>query len=65
MPARLGASVLPTALLALLVLAPFSRAQQPVLETPQQVNDRLRSMSVSARVMQHDYVIGNGDLLDL
>ncbi len=64
-PARLGASVFPTALLALLVLAPFSRAQQPVLETPQQVNDRLRSMSASARVMQHDYVIGNGDLLDL
>jgi polysaccharide export outer membrane protein len=67
-PARLGASVwfsVSTALLALLVLAPFSRAQQPVLETPQQVNDRLRSMSASARVMQHDYVIGNGDLLDL
>jgi polysaccharide export outer membrane protein len=49
----------------LLVLAPSSRAQQAVLETPQQVNDRIRSMSASARVIQHDYVIGNGDLLDL
>jgi polysaccharide export outer membrane protein len=67
-PARLGALVpffVPTALLGLLVLAPPSRAQQAVLETPQQVNDRIRLMSASARVMQHDYIIGNGDLLDL
>jgi polysaccharide export outer membrane protein len=67
-PAKLGAlvwSCVPTALLVLLVLAPSSRAQQAVLETPQQVNDRIRSMSASARVMQHDYIIGNGDLLDL
>ena len=67
-PARLGALVwcfVPTALLVLLVLVPSSRAQQAVLETPQQVNDRIRSMSASARVMPHDYVIGNGDLLDL
>src|SRR5467141_2089823 len=67
-PARLGALVccfVPTALLTLLVLAPSSSAQQAVLETPQQVNDRIRSMSASARVTPHDYVIGNGDLLDL
>jgi len=67
-PARLGALVwchIPTALLVLLVLAPSSSAQQAVLETPQQVNDRIRAMSSSARVMQHDYVIGNGDLLDV
>ena len=67
-PARLGALVLclvPTALLVLLVLAPSSRAQQAVLETPQQVNDRIRSLSASARVKPHDYVIGNGDLLEL
>src|SRR5436309_2341578 len=67
-PARLGALVwchVPTALLVLLVLAPFGTAQQAVLETPQQVNDRIRAMSASARVMPHDYVIGNGDLLDI
>src|SRR5260370_482310 len=67
-PARLGALVwcfVPTALLVLLVLVPSSRAQQAVLETPQQVNDRIRSMSAAARVMPHDYVIGNGDLLDI
>jgi polysaccharide biosynthesis/export protein len=67
-PVRLGALVLfcvPTALLASLVLPPASRAQQAVLETPQQVNDRIRSLSASARATPHDYVIGNGDLLDL
>src|SRR5713226_2387972 len=67
-PARLGALVwchVPTALLVLLVLAPTSSAQQAVLETPQQVNDRLRAMSASARAIPHDYVIGNGDLLDI
>ncbi len=67
-PARLGALVwchVPTAVLVLLVLAPSNSAQQAVLETPQQVNDRIRAMSSSARVMPHDYVIGNGDLLDL
>jgi len=54
-----------TVLLVLLVLAPSSRRSAAVLETPQQVNDRIRSMSAAARVMPHDYVIGNGDLLDL
>src|SRR5260370_18261481 len=67
-PARLGALVwchVSTALLVLLVLPPTSGAQQAVLETPQQVNDRIRAMSASARIMPHDYVIGNGDLLDI
>jgi len=67
-PARLGALVwyfVPTTLLVLLVLAPSSSAQQAVLETPQQVNDRIRLMSAAARLTPHDYVIGNGDLLQI
>src|SRR5438309_494295 len=67
-PARLGALVwfcASAVLLVSLVLPPSRGAQQAVLETPQQVNDRIRSMSAAARVMPHDYVIGNGDLLDL
>jgi polysaccharide biosynthesis/export protein len=67
-PARLGALVwcpVSTALLVILVLAPSSSAQQAVLETPQQVNDRIRSMSAAARSIPHDYVIGNGDLLEV
>src|SRR5258706_13463659 len=67
-PVKLGALVwccVPAALLASLVLPPASRAQQAVLETPQEVNDRIRSLSASARAVQHDYIIGNGDLMDL
>src|SRR5437016_6094985 len=67
-PVRLGALVsfcASAVLLVSLVLAPPSSAQQAVLETPQQVNDRIRQMSAAARLTPHDYVIGNGDLLDL
>lgn len=65
-PARLGARVwffVSTILLGLLVLAPISGAQQAVLETPQQANDRIRELSAAARTIPHDYVIGPGDLL--
>ena len=71
-PARLGALVgclVPGALLALLPLSQPCRAQsvhgQPILETPQQVNDRIRELSASLRTMPHDYVIGPGDLLNI
>ncbi len=49
----------------MLVLAPSSRAQQAVLETPQQTNDRIRALSSTARMSPHDYVIGNGDVIDI
>ncbi|HKW64843.1 MAG TPA: polysaccharide biosynthesis/export family protein [Candidatus Acidoferrum sp.] len=63
-------------LLALLLLSPAGRAQagrptalgasaQPILETPQQVNDRIRELSANLRTMPHDYVIGTGDLLSI
>lgn len=65
-PARLGASAwcfVTSALLALLALASSSRAQT-VLETPQQTNDRIRSLSSSVPAStSHDYVIGRGDVL--
>jgi polysaccharide biosynthesis/export protein len=67
-PARLGALVwcfVSTVLLGVLVLAPSSRAQQAVLETPQQTNDRIRALSSTARLSPHDYVIGNGDVIDI
>ena len=64
-PARLGVSVwcIGSALLGTMVLAPPSSAQQAVLQTPQEVNDRIRSLSASARLRPHDYVIGSGDVL--
>ena len=58
-------SFVSTALLGMLVLAPSSRAQQAVLETPQQTNDRIRALSSTARLSPHDYVIGNGDVIDV
>src|SRR5438105_5382306 len=69
-PARLGGGVVcAAAVLALLPFSPACRAQavraQPVVETPQQVNDRLRELSASLRMMPHDYVIGPGDLLNI
>lgn len=67
-PARLGARawfLVSTTLFGLLVLAPISDAQQAVLETPQQANDRIRELSAAARTMPHDYVIGAGDLLTI
>lgn len=66
-PVRLGASAwcsVTSVLLGMLVLAQPSHAQA-VLETPQQVNDRIRALSSAVRQMPHDYVIGNGDLLDI
>jgi len=65
-PARLGAwgcCLVSIALLAALLALPGS-AQ--TVETPQQTNERIRSLSAAARVLPpHDYVIGNGDLLSI
>jgi polysaccharide export outer membrane protein len=48
------------------MLAPQILAQDaPVLETPQQTNERIRSLSTEAKSGPHEYVIGNGDLLDV
>jgi polysaccharide export outer membrane protein len=44
------------------------RAQQHVTvgETPQQVNDRIRTLTMGSKSSApHDYVIGSGDLLDI
>ena len=64
-PVRLGALVwcsVASTVLGMLLLAPTSRAQA-VLETPQQVNDRIQSLSANLRMTPHDYVIGSGDVL--
>ena len=66
-PARLGARTwcfVAAALLGILVLAPPTRAQT-VLETPQQTNERIKTLSASSRATPHDYVIGSGDLLTI
>jgi len=66
-PARLGAMewcFVTSALLGMMVSALPTRAQA-VLETPQQINDRIRALSSTARTDPHDYVIGNGDVIDI
>jgi len=70
--AMVGCLLLPLITGALFALLPLSQpcyAQagraQPVLETPQQVNDRIRELSATLRMMPHDYVIGSGDLLGI
>ena len=66
-PVRLGAQVwclVTTTLLGILVLSPPTQAQT-VLETPQQTNDRIRALSSTARQLPHDYVIGNGDVINV
>src|SRR5580704_8323004 len=66
-PAKLGAlewCFVTSALLGSLALTPPARAQT-VLETPQQTNDRIRALSSTARMSPHDYVIGNGDVIDI
>ena len=36
-----------------------------VVGTPQQANDRIRTLSASSKAAPHEYTIGNGDLLDI
>jgi polysaccharide biosynthesis/export protein len=56
-------------MVATLLLSPGTRAQsgrpQPILETPQHVNDHIRELSASLRATPHDYVIGPGDVLGI
>lgn len=66
-PGKLGAlewCFVTSALLGTLALAPPARAQT-VLETPQQTNDRIRALSSTAHLSPHDYVIGNGDVINV
>ncbi len=51
--------------MALCVGGTPARAQQPVLETPQQTNEHIREFSRVAQKIQREYVIGSGDLLSV
>ena len=53
---------------SLFAVPSIARAQQDVTvgETPQQINDRIRTLTMGSRnSASHDYVIGSGDLLDI
>lgn len=52
-------------LLGMQVLALPSRAQS-IVGTPSQANERIKELSAeAAKIATHDYVIGNGDLIDI
>jgi protein involved in polysaccharide export with SLBB domain len=54
------------AILATLMWNRPLRAQEiTVVETQQQANERIKSLSQEAKSVPHDYVIGNGDLLGI
>jgi polysaccharide biosynthesis/export protein len=67
-PARLGARpwclVTGFVLAGMLVFASPGRAQTD-LQTPQQANERIRTLSEKFSAPAHDYVIGRGDLLSV
>jgi polysaccharide biosynthesis/export protein len=66
-PARRGAQewCFAAGVLFGMLLLPSTVRAQAVLETPQQTNDRIRALSSAAHVLPHDYVIGNGDVIDI
>jgi protein involved in polysaccharide export with SLBB domain len=44
---------------------PLSAQEISVVQTQQQANDRIKALSLEAKSVPHDYVIGNGDLLGI
>ncbi len=53
-------------LISILSVSPRTNAQVQsvtVVETPQQANDRIRTLTMGAHTSPHDYIIGSGDLL--
>jgi polysaccharide export outer membrane protein len=66
-PVRLGAKawcLVAGLLFGTIGLSPSARSQTS-LETPQQTNDRIRALSSTVHMSPHDYVIGNGDVIDI
>jgi polysaccharide export outer membrane protein len=66
-PVKLGARswCYATAGLLVLMVGGARTCAQTVLGTPQETNDRIRSLSATARYIPHDYVIGSGDTISI
>jgi polysaccharide export outer membrane protein len=66
-PVKLGARPWCYAAAGLLVLmvGGACACAQTVLGTPQETNDRIRSLSATARYIPHDYIIGSGDTISI
>jgi polysaccharide export outer membrane protein len=66
-PVRLGARpwFYATAGLLVLMVGGARTCAQTVLGTPQETNDRIRSLSATAHYIPHDYIIGSGDTISI
>ena len=67
-PVKLGARVWclsATAGLLGLMAAGACTCAQTVIGTPQEMNDRIKALSASARYQPHDYIIGSGDTINI
>ena len=63
--ARGRQSLLPFAFVVFLLLTASCASAQEVTGTPQQANDRIKTMSQTSKSSTHEYTIGSGDLLDI
>jgi protein involved in polysaccharide export with SLBB domain len=67
-PVKLGAQLwclyAAAGLLGLMAAGTCTRAQT-VVGTPQEANDRIKSLSEKARYVPHDYLIGSGDTINI
>jgi polysaccharide biosynthesis/export protein len=68
-PVKLGARLWCCATAGVLVLfvggARTCAQTRPVVETPQETNDRIKALSATARYVPHDYIIGSGDTISI
>jgi polysaccharide export outer membrane protein len=54
-----------TAGLLVLMVAGACTCAQTLVETPQEMNDRIKVLASAARYIPHDYIIGSGDTLGI
>src|SRR6202049_3525757 len=66
-PVKLGARSwwCATSLLLVLIVGSVRTCAQTVLGTPQETNDRIKSLAAAARYIPHDYIIGSGDSISI
>src|ERR1700675_3297134 len=66
-PVKLGARPWSYATAGLLVfmVGGARTCAQTVLGTPQETNDRIKSLAATARYIPHDYIIGSGDTINI
>ena len=64
-PSSKALSLLMTAVLAVPLGSTAQAPDVAVVGTPQQANDRIRTLTMGSHTASHDYVIGSGDLLSI